>query len=191
MRAGQLKDCAFLRDATGTQYDGTHFIGITDKDESIPYSEGLRSSAKISISSRWHPAVLPGHYWIQQGRDPDGKFDRIFLINGSSNPDGKQRDLVSSVTEFVGAPTLIVDADITVKCALTNYRAKQEEGHGYPGAAETERRQAEFASVQYKPVVGHKFILAGAVYRITEHDTESSDAIVSRVWVEFLQYEQL
>lgn len=186
MRAGQLKDQAVLKQSEGAQIGGAFFIGIIDKDESIPYDDGLRSNASINIHCRWHPHVLPGNYWIQQGGS-----ERIFLINGSSDAKGNKRDLVCSVTELVGAPVLVStgDKEIKTKCALTQYRSKPQGEHDYLSSAEdTQRRQAEFANVQYLPEVGHEFVLAGAQYRIIELDDESSDHIVSRVWVQFLNY---
>lgn len=179
MRAGRLKDAAALIGSAGNQLAPAVLIGIEDKDESITFSEGLKSEAAIKIRSRWRQDATAGSFWLSGSR--------LFLINGSSNPDGKKRDLVCSCTELIGAPTLIVDAGETVKCALTVYKPKPDAGHNM-FQAETERRQAEFANVQYKPVVGHEFNLAGALYRITEHDEKESDSVVSRCWVEFISY---
>jgi hypothetical protein len=182
MRAGRLKTAATLRSSAGVELGAQRLIGIEDKDSSITFGEGLKSNAAITIRSRWNSDIAQGNFWLAG--------TRLFLINGMSNPDGCQRDAVCSCTELVGAPTLISDTGDVVKCALTSYRAKPQGEHDYLSAGtETERRQAEFVTAQYSPVIGHEFILAGAVYRIIEHDTDNSDLVVSRVWVEFLRYE--
>ncbi|MBL4796731.1 MAG: hypothetical protein JKY50_04920 [Oleispira sp.] len=181
MRAGQLKDAATLKGSNGIQLGALRLVGLEDKDQSISFGEGLKSSAKITIRSRWNQEIVPGNFW--------SLGSRLFLIDGVSDPAGAKRDLVSSVTELIGAPALIVDTDAIVKCALTKYRSKPEGGHDYLSASsETERRQAEFANVQYRPEIGHEFNLASALYRIIEHDESESDSVVSRCWVEFLNY---
>lgn len=184
MRAGRLKDVATLNGADGSQLGAVHLVGIEDKDDSIAFDEGLRSTAKITIRSRWHQDISMGNYWLSDGR--------IFLINGASNPDGAKRDALCSCTELVGAPVLIdpLGVNIGAKCALTNYKAKMIDGHN-PYQGNEERRQAEFANIQYKPVIGHEFNLAGALYRITEQDEKESDSIVTRCWVEFISYEDV
>ena len=186
MRAGQLKDAGSLVDQNGYPVGGVQLVGLEDKDAGIGFSEGLKSNAKITIRSRWQPPLVPGNYWHIG--------PRVFLINGVSNPDGSQRDAVSSCTEFVGAMGVISaigdpQDGTKVKCALTRYRTKPQGEHEYLSAGlETERRTAEFINVQYQPVIGHEFTLAGAQYRIIEHDSESSDVQISVVWVEFLGY---
>lgn len=186
MRAGQLKTPAQLHDQNGRALGLQQLIGLEDKDTGIEFSEGLKSRAKITIRSRWKEGIVQGNYWMV------GK--RLFLINGVSNPDGSARDSISSCTEFVGATVTVADSSgeqygINVKCALTRYRTKPQGEHDFLSAGvETERRTAEFINVQYQPVVGHEFTLAGAQYRIIEHDSESSDQHISAVWVEFLGY---
>ncbi len=181
MRAGQLKDAATLKGPDGVQLGALRLVGLEDKDQAISFSEGLKSSASITIRSRWNQEVVAGNFW--------SLGSRLFLIDGISDPAGSKRNLVASVTELVGAPALIVDIDTVVKCALTKYRNKPEGGHGFTVGVEKERRQAEFANVQYRPVIGHEFNLAGARYAIIEHDESESDSVVSRCWVEFLTYE--
>lgn len=187
MRAGRLKEPATLHGSEGGAIGGVQLVGLEDKDEAISFSEGLKSKAKITIRSRWQEAILPGNYWHID--------DRVFLINGVSNPDGSQRDAISSCTEFVGAMVVISalgepQDGTQVKCALTQYRVKPQGEHDYLSAGvETERRTAEFITAQYKPVIGHEFTLAGAQYRIIEHDSETSDSHISAVWVEFLGYQ--
>lgn len=178
MRAGQLKNAATLKGPEGVQLGALRLVGLEDKDQSISFSEGLKSSANITIRSRWNQEIVPGNFWALGSR--------LFLIDGISDPVGSGRDLVSSVTELVGAPALIIDTDVVAKCALTKYRSKPEGGHGFAVGVEKERRQAEFANVQYKPVVGHEFNLAGARYQITEHDESESDSVVSRCWINFV-----
>lgn len=187
MRAGQLKTPAQLHDQHGHGLGLQQLVGLEDKDSSIEFSEGLKSRAKITIRSRWAENIAQGNYWMIG--------PRLFLINGVSNPDGSQRDAISSCTEFVGATVTVTDSSgqqygINVKCALTRYRTKPQGEHDYLSAGiETERRTAEFINVLYQPVIGHEFTLAGAQYRIIEHDIESSDAHISAVWVEFLGYQ--
>lgn len=181
MRAGRLKHAATLKGSQGEQVGALRLVGLEDKDQSISFGEGLKSSAKIIIRSRWNKEVVAGNYW--------SLGSRLFLIDGVSDPVGTKRDLVSSVTELVGAPVSIIDTGAVCKCALTRYRAKPQGEHDWlSGDVETERRQAEFANVQYRPEIGHEFILAGAQYKITEHDETESDSVVSRCWVQFLAY---
>lgn len=187
MRAGQLKDAATLVDQNGYPVGAVQLVGLEDKDTGIGFSEGLKSNAKIIIRSRWQPPLVPGNYWHIG--------PRVFLVNGVSNPDGSQRDAISSCTEFVGAMVIILalgepQDGAQVKCALTQYRVKPQGEHEFLSAGvETERRAAEFISSQYRPVIGHEFTLAGAQYRIIEHDSETSDSHVSAAWVEFLGYQ--
>ena len=187
MRAGRLKDAATLVDQSGYPAGAVQLVGLEDKDTAIGFSEGLKSTSKITIRSRWQNTIVPGNYWHIGAR--------VFLINGVSNPDGSQRDAISSCTEFVGAMVVISalgepQDGAQVKCALTRYRVKPQGEHDYLSAGvETERRTAEFITAQYKPVIGHEFTLAGAQYRIIEHDSETSDSHISAVWVEFLGYQ--
>jgi hypothetical protein len=187
MRAGQLKDAATLVDQNGYPVGAVQLVGLEDKDTGIGFSEGLKSNAKIIIRSRWQPPLVPGNYWHIG--------PRVFLVNGVSNPDGSQRDAISSCTEFVGAMVIILalgepQDGAQVKCALTQYCVKPQGEHEFLSAGvETERRTAEFISSQYRPVIGHEFTLAGAQYRIIEHDSETSDSHVSAAWVEFLGYQ--
>lgn len=186
MRAGRLREPATLHGSEGGAIGSVQLVGLEDKDSGIEFSEGLKSRAKITIRSRWAENIIQGNYWMIGLR--------LFLINGVSNPDGSQRDAVSSCTEFVGARATVSDSSgeqygIVVRCALTRYRTKPQGEHDYLSAGvETERRTAEFITIQYQPVIGHEFTLAGAQYRIIEHDSESSDAHISAVWVEFLGY---
>lgn len=188
MRAGRLKEPATLHGSEGGAIGSVQLVGLEDKDGSISFSEGLKSNAKITIRSRWQETISPGNFWHVG--------NRIFLINGVSNPDGSQRDAVCSCTEFVGAMATVSITDennqpatLNVKCALTRYRTKPQGEHDYLSAnVETERRTAEFISSQYWPVIGHEFTLAGAQYKIIEHDSETSDQHISAVWVEFLNY---
>ncbi len=187
MRAGRLKYAATLVDESGYPRGAVQLVGLEDKDTAIGFSEGLKSTAKITIRSRWQSTIVPGNYWHIG--------TRVFLINGVSNPDGSQRDAVSSCTEFVGAMVVIsapgdAQDEAQAKCALTQYRTKPQGEHDYLSAGvETQRRTAEFITAQYQPVIGHEFTLAGAQYRIIEHDSETSDSHVSAAWVEFLGYQ--
>lgn len=179
MRAGKLKAVAVLMDSNGKQIGNEKLVDVSDADESIPFNDGLKSGAAITIKSCWLSEIRSGNYWLSSGR--------LFLINGSSNPDGRKREAVSSVTELIGAPvTIDVEGeDKQALCALTRYMTKPSSN---PFDEASERRQAEFANVQYVPVVGHEFNIAGAEYRIIEHDIDESDSVVSRCWIEFIKY---
>lgn len=178
MRVGKLRDLVSL--IVDGQDIGTILVDIDDREAQIPFDSGLKSSGKIVVRARYLPELVRGAYLKTLD-------NRLFYVLLARDPDQKKKDLLLSVVELIGAPAAIdIQPAITVRCALLAYRARPESEHGF--LPEVERRQAEFAIAEWAPQVGVEFELAGGMYRITEIDPENSDALVTRVWVDFVQY---
>tara|TARA_R110002167_G_scaffold188319_1_gene389834 strand:- start:15761 stop:16312 length:552 start_codon:yes stop_codon:yes gene_type:complete len=182
MRAGRLNISSQLLAASGGII-GTQLIGITENDTDGNWQPGLIQRQNITVRARWNSAIQPGRLLKTA--------DRVLLIGPVTDPDGRKQDLLISAQALTGSAA-VIDPDgaaVTARCALLSYRAAPEGEHSYLGEARV-RRQAEFCNAEYDPAVGAEFACAGSLYRITQIDPDESTAIITRVWIEFLQYTQ-
>lgn len=179
MRVGQLKDLVSLINSNGDDV-GSFFVDIDDKNAKIPFDSGLKNEGETIIRARYLPEITRGCYL-------KSIENRLFYIANVRDIDGKKKDLILTVVELIGAPAeLDISPEKTVRCALLSYRAKPESENDYlPSEV---RKRAEFAVAEWAPVVGVEFTLAGAIHKITEIDNENSDALVARVWIDFIEY---
>lgn len=181
MRTGRLKTPADLLNESGSVI-ATQMIGIAENEETAAYEPGLLKSARITLRARYYTAIVPGRYF----RTLDG---RLFLVGNAVDPDSRQQDLVINARELQ-APLATVNpgaSAVIARCALLEYSTKPGDGNGLLPAEQ--RRRAEFCNAEYHPQVGHEFLVAGSRYRITEIDTDGTTAVVTRVWVQFLNHE--
>ena len=184
MRVGRLSTLANLINSQGTVIASNLFIGITEPDDYVNFGTGLLSSERTTIRARWQQNDL-----IQPGQWLKTDEGRLFLIQGFT-PYKKQQDLVMGTREAHGYKATFTAEDGSktyATVALLAYMVKPTEGNGFLPVQE--RRRAEFANAEYRPVPGHEFNANGSVWRITEIDADGSNELVTTAWVEFLQHE--
>lgn len=185
MRAGRLSTLASLISNQGTVLATDIFIGITEPDDYVNFGKGLMSSERTTIRCRWQSADL-----IQPGTWLKTDTGRLFLVQGFVAYKAQQ-DLVLGAREAHGYQATFTNSEnekTYATVALLSYVVKPTEGNGFLPVQE--RRRAEFAHAEYRPVPGQEFTASGSEWRITEIDAEKSNELTTTVWVEFLKHEQ-
>lgn len=180
MRVGKLNTEADLLSPDGAAIS-TLLIGITEP-EAAGFESGLLQSGQVGVRCRYTESVRSGCYFSERN-------GRLMLITHAADPSGKQQDLLCSARRLIGAPAVINPGsanEISALVALLEYSTRPSGNALLPAE---QRRRAEFCNAQYRPQPGHEFVVAGARMKITEIDAEGTDTVVTRAWVQFLQYE--